>query len=239
VYIYDMSRYEWESGELKLPAREWAAFKRDLRAAHDGLQEKAYALAESIFAEVLAAGRGRRGFDYHEEAERVFGRKVSPPASRGFYHAASNPNQGLEPYRDSILAALFPKGLLGKMSKPKKAHFPKATNKTTSFGGAGWWISLEDAGRVFRWRVSENNHACETAHEHPLAAAAFRLLDKVKWTRGSGGKIVGNDELNEESSEEGGGANYVTMRYGPLGEADDPVYLLRRRASKSRKGKAA
>jgi hypothetical protein len=213
-----VSRNEWESGEVKLPASEWAGFKRELRAAHDRLQERALALAVAVYTEATAAGRGRRGFNFYEEAERVFARKV-----------VTHPNRQLEPYCWTILSALFPQGERAgtrKPRKPRSSDFPKATSKTDAFGDGDWSIVLDGAGRTFGWRVSENNHAVEEAHEHPLAAAAFRLLDKMRWTRGTGGKLVGNDEYNAESREDGGGSNYVTRRYGPIGEADDPLRLL-------------
>jgi hypothetical protein len=63
--------------------------------------------------------------------------------------------------------------------------------------------------------VPSNNHACETARRHPVAAAFFAALGRVRWTRGSGGEIVGNDEYNRDVDYEGGGANYVVDRYGP------------------------
>lgn len=50
---------------------------------------------------------------------------------------------------------------------------------------------------------------------HPLATVLFRLLNKVQWTRGSGGEIVGNDEYNRDSTHVGGGSNYVKDSWGP------------------------
>ena len=47
-----------------------------------------------------------------------------------------------------------------------------------------------------------------------MGKAFFKRLAQVKWTNRTGGEIVGNDEYNEESRESGGGANYVTSRYG-------------------------
>lgn len=82
--------------------------------------------------------------------------------------------------------------------------------------------SLRFEGRRAHWRVPENNHAREHARAHPLAVAFFRALGRVRWTRGSGGDIVGNDEYNRDSGYEGGGANYVTADYGPEAAARRP-----------------
>lgn len=92
-------------------------------------------------------------------------------------------------------------------------HFgPRATSKTRTVGVGDWTISFD--GRELHWRVGENNHAVERAHEHPVVKTLFRLLSQVHWTRGSGGEFVGNDEYNRDSDYAGGGANYVTMRFG-------------------------
>ena len=74
-------------------------------------------------------------------------------------------------------------------------------------------IAFTDKDKCIYWNVDENNHARDHAHDHPVAKALFRLLKTVKWTRGTGGTLVGNDEYNRESDCEGGGGNYVTMTF--------------------------
>lgn len=69
--------------------------------------------------------------------------------------------------------------------------------------------------RVVVWSVPENNHAREHGRTHPLARVLFETLGSVRWTRGTGGDIVGNDEYNRDSRDEGGGGNYVLTRFGP------------------------
>jgi hypothetical protein len=49
-------------------------------------------------------------------------------------------------------------------------------------------------------------------------AIFFAALGKIKWTRSSGGFATGNDEYNQDNTYSGGGANYVTFSYGPVGE---------------------
>ena len=51
----------------------------------------------------------------------------------------------------------------------------------------------------------------------------FGELAKVRWTRGTGSVFTGNDEYNQDASYEGGGANYVTTAYGPVGAAEAPA----------------
>lgn len=77
-----------------------------------------------------------------------------------------------------------------------------------------------EAGTV-EWSAG-GNHGVERARNHPLAGVFFDELAKVRWTRGTGGVFTGNDEYNQDNSNEGGGANYVTTAYGPIGAAEAP-----------------
>jgi hypothetical protein len=221
-----MSRYEWESGTLVIPAKEWSGFKRTLRETYNRLQTLRLELAVSLSAELKTLGRGRRNFDFEAAAEQLFHQRAKgrfSPISQDYF---------------LILQSIFPS--CGRTdaprrirpSVPKKKDFPQATSKTNDFDCNEGSISLDDKERKFRWHVSENNHACEQAHEHPMASAAFRALDRMNWTRNTGGKITGNDEYNRESKEDGSGANYVVRGYGPLGEDQ---LLKRFRTSRKRR----
>lgn len=97
---------------------------------------------------------------------------------------------------------------------------PRATNRTTVFGAREPVISFE--GRTVHWDVAENNRAVERAHESSLGRAFFKALGRVTFTRGTGGTGVGNDEDQRDDYEIGGGGNYVTFRYGPLGNGEQP-----------------
>lgn len=228
-----MSRYEWESGSLVIPAKEWPGFKRTLREGHNRLQALRFELAVILSNEVKALGRGKRNFDFEKAAEELF------------YRRAQGRFSSLTKDSDEILRSIFPRSESSTPPKrvrpvlPKKKDFPPATSKTDYFDCGEGGIKLNDDGRTFSWHVPENNHACEEAHEHPMARVAFNALDKIKWTRNTGGKITGNDEYNQESREDGGGSNYVVMRYGPLGEDLMLKRFLgkhRRSSSKARAG---
>ena len=124
----------------------------------------------------------------------------------------------------------------GKVSlvTPKKKDFPASSTKWPGCSFGDFSISVNNEAKTLGWNVSENNHAVEHAREHPMGRAFFKVLAGVKWTRGSGGVLSGNDELSRDNNhEEGGGANYVTARFGPLGEASDPLQRLLKRAKSS------
>jgi hypothetical protein len=96
-----------------------------------------------------------------------------------------------------------------------------ATNKTNSFevySSEGYSeASITFNGRKVRWEVGENNHAVDHAHQAELAGKFFTYLDKVNWTRGTGGVGLYHSEYDD-----GGGplgfSHSVTFAYGPVGE---------------------
>ena len=66
--------------------------------------------------------------------------------------------------------------------------------------------------------MEENNRSRERANAHPIARRFWSEINKVRWTPTTGGFIIGNDEYNRDSESVGGGGNYITQAYGPLGK---------------------
>lgn len=233
-----MSKYEWETGRIIIPAKEWRSFKQAVREAHDRQQALAHELAGIVYAEITRAGKGKRGFDYQTAAATELSHKLDSPTYRGNWQTLRTANryQCLTTERESIISRLFPREEgRRKPVKPKAKDYPKAGSKERVFRAGEARIALDDSTRAFSWNVPENNRACERAHEYAIAAAAFSALDKIKWTRGTGGTITGNDEYNRESEAEGGGANYVVYRFGPLGEAQDFTAFTHRRGTRKKR----
>jgi hypothetical protein len=81
-------------------------------------------------------------------------------------------------------------------------------------GGEACYI-LEEKDHTLIWDVPENNHAREHAREEKNAKVLFNALRNIKWVRGSGGDIVGNDEYHREDRGVGGGGNYLVQSFGP------------------------
>jgi hypothetical protein len=164
--------------------------------------------------------------------------QVAPPRRRGnglggsYYEHDDDEDEQIDTVRDLI----FTKTDDGvRLRKPQKGHEKiKLLPLKTARYAVGWeaTITLDHKARTVTWDVGENNHACESARAHPMGEAFFKALGRITWTRGSGGKIVGNDEYNrhEGRGEEGGGGNYVTAEYGPERKAKKRRNACRRYA---------
>ena len=217
-----MSCYGWERAEIVLPSISIAPLRATLNAYTNALHVKVVATVHEFWAKSAKQTRSTKLY-----VERLNGfiealYKANDNSSRSIYNYSPRP---IGAYTNEQISQV--KWLLeGVAAKPHKLTlseiaktFPKAINRTTSWSvGLEAGISLK--GRVISWWTGDNNHSVETAHEEPLAGIFFGFLNKVKWTRGTGGTGTGNDEYNEESREAGRGANYITFRYGPLGDRE-------------------
>lgn len=191
-----MSCYEWERGTLTLPTAEAAPMRKALNAAHAAQMNRVKALLDRLWPELKNLPADKR----RDKA-----------SSWSYPNAAALASDEVWDDLDTLFHA-------SEGRKPTAEHWKKvlaapSTNRTNS------WMSGEAvvvlSGRRLMWRVEENNHAVDRAHEKWLGRALFAQLDRVKWTRGSGGVFTGNDEYNQDSDYEGGGGNYITYEYGP------------------------
>ena len=201
-----MSCYEWENGTIKIPSKDWVGLKKSVRDAWNDLQERSYSVAIAVWEDI------KNGASWKEAI-----RKRKPKDSgRTRYGSHSMPALPVEMewrIKDSIY-----RGENRSVCKPRKKDFSTKTNRDTCFGRGDWSIQFDNKRKAVTWDVMENNRARDHARRDPVAQALFKALNSIRWTRGSGGKIVGNDEYNRESIWEGGGGNYVCSRYGPKGE---------------------
>jgi len=227
-----MSCYEWERGEIVIPAREWADVKmvvRDAYNAHQSLSYKATLWAwEQISGDPPRMGKGvipelLIGDLFREEVDG-FGRRRTVPVDLP-------DGARILPEHVDRMALFSMQGGRERLRKPTKSAFPLASNRTTVFHKRGWTIRFDDGTRTVHWKVEENNHAVEQAREHPVPRALFDRLARVRWTRDSGGQIWGNNEYNEDAGQDypGGGGSMVNDRFGPLGGSlqEDMEAMLR------------
>ncbi len=191
-----MSCYNWERGAIKLPSKIFVKFRKEYMGKYNAIQLEKLNHLRTMRDAALKQGKGKRMYSFFGCMEMMG-------------HTCDDID---------MTHKLFPNGTDDgiKPITPTKKMLAIANNKTTRFeidgGEAG--VVFDKATNSIHWYVSENNRAVESAHDTKEAKALFDMLSRVQWTRGSGGEIVGNDEYNREDDCAGGGANYVTRRYG-------------------------
>jgi hypothetical protein len=199
-----MSRNDWERGEIKMSVKEFGSVRRDMVAFVNRRQDMLLSGAQGVYSSLKALGKGKRGFDWAAQLESLL-RFVG---------------DGAEEIHGAILPYEYAEGRGYAQSKrpkaPKKKQFAhvKQSVERIDLGEAS--IGFDRKRRVIHWSTGENNHAVDRAHSHAVAKAFFSRLDRVVWTRGTGGELIGNDEYNIDAGRDyaGGGASYVTRRFG-------------------------
>lgn len=201
-----MSRYEWEEGKFKIPSAEWARVKKDIRTKINAEMEKSLVIAEKVHQHMIDAHPKLKGHAAYEAASEFIIRSFSYPRIP-------------DNVRLSIMDVLFPKGGMEneKISRPMKKSFPLLKSNFEYISDSDCSMRFTNDTRTIEWHVHENNHACEHAREGMIGRSLFAVLGTVKWTRGSGGNVWGNDEYNRDSGRdyEGGGGSYQKDSFGP------------------------
>ena len=191
-----MSGYEWESGTIVIPTAEWSKFRTALITEWNKQQEKIFTDAGTVLKRLKANNKGKRKVDWRKEASHLI------------YNMIDDVDRENEIYGLIISRE-------GKPVTPKKKDLHiLPVSKSAVLQLSEVTIKLDNDTHSIRYSVSENNHACDDAHQLPIVRKMFSLLGEIKWTRRSGGEIVGNDEYNRESEGCGGGANYCKYSYG-------------------------
>lgn len=237
-----MSKYDWERGSLKFSTAEFPRFFKAFRDLVTAARASDYQTAMRLYEAVCAKGKGVRGVKWDVVFDEVM--RTTTTKSSGWFGAAEsnvyqfkviplervkrnmvmrqvpNPKAASNPYAPKTLWEA------GSPLKPKKGDYAATASKELAFsvldedGYESASITFDTKARKVSWLVSENNHAVERARSCWLATEFFNLLKSVKWSRGTGGVIVGNDEYNRDSDSAGDGGNYITSSYGPIGEQE-------------------
>ena len=213
-----MSCYNWESGTITLPAKEWAGFRKGLLEAWNKRQLELLERAKRVHATLKAVCKGKRGKNRDAALKAAIGRHID--------HNDEDLTELVLTYdRDKRAYAL-------NGSQPqRKALKLFAVSKDAEISLPDAYVGFTNKGRSVTWDVPENNRAVEHAHEHWFAKLLFERLGRITWTRGTGGKIIGNEEYSRDAGRdyEGGGGSYVNREYRPLSAKEKREAAARRR----------
>lgn len=244
-----MSCYQWESGTIKLPTGEFARVRQAVAKADLAAKEGAFAAAQEFWKGLTRKQQTdqatyRQAIDAwdHEFRNRpstggylTYGRLRTLSASEAARER--NAETWHEAARNLLLRVAEHRWVPGPDSATRGSWEPGSprrvlqtdmdypTNRTTTFHCDGATIAFDRETSSVHWDVGENNRAVESAHSTALAQVLFEELSKVAWTRGTGGVLSGNDEYNREAQYAGGGANYVTIGFGPVGAAHPEAWM--------------
>ena len=221
-----MSCYNWERGSITLPKAQWAKFRTELLRAWNTHQEETLKQAKACHAKAKAAAKGKRGKSRQEAILAAIADFCGGSIEHGYFTAPELRSYGYGSYgvHDQKKYDLFEtirqhvadaQNDLIK-TQPQKKQFPfLALSKSAGLNLCGdSHVSFNNENHSVAWEVYENNRAVESANEHWFAKKLFAALGRVKWTRKTGGQIIGNDEYNRDADYEGGGGHYVTKSYG-------------------------
>lgn len=225
-----MSKYEWEKGTFKLPSGVAPKMRKALAQAQNKYFDEVMAEAKAFWAANKTTSKKKLSEAISAEYKKY--------SSTGWYSRAPEMSKAKEKALNIFQTMTLEHNKTTKPHAPKIVDIasvvgPKATARTTEFR-AGYEGYIVFKGNEVHWIVSENNHAVDDARGSTLGRVFFNELNKVQWTRNTGGKIVGNDEYNKETDWEGGGANYFSGGWGPLGDPNwKPAPKLRSTTKKS------
>ena len=222
-----MSRYEWERGEIKLPSAEFARVRQTIADVDMKHKQKLFDLSQEFWKGLTAKEKADPAS--YAQAYVTFSKKHSHVRRNGW--VGSGCNETISDLPDGLDEAVRFRRYNYKAKKaitrPKRVlkediDFP--TNRSVSFGTAGddGALTFDKKTNVVHWGVSENNHAVDAAHDSDMGKAFFAVLKTVKWTRGTGGYIRGNNEYHSDPDNNGDGAHYISDGFGPVGADADP-----------------
>src|SRR5271170_3211879 len=66
-----MSKYGWERGEIKLSTKEFTPFRQSMIQFHNERQTRLFDRAKFTYGQLVAAGKGKRNFDFHAYFESI------------------------------------------------------------------------------------------------------------------------------------------------------------------------
>jgi hypothetical protein len=239
-----MSCYEWESGTIKIPSADWAKTKAAVREAVNRRQTALFEVAERVHKELSTSlpelkkdlkAKKITEWDLEKKLDQIIDRHMDAVGNRhGGRHGLFDEYDGSE-IEDKVVITRDPKTrayVSPRLRKPLKKDFPLAGNNVGHFTAGDCAVVFDNDKKTARWEVYENNHAVEHARATALGIAFFKAMEKITWTRDSGGKIIGNDEYNRDSGREyeGGGGSYLKQTFSAEQQKKDREAAARSRS---------
>lgn len=204
-----MSVHQAESGTIQLPSDQATAVRHRFVARHNIISEEAWNAAKGIWDRATEAQR--------KDADYLQGKLESTltPRYTVWSYRTGEPAAKEESLRRAEnLLGIGEDSYYGSAPRaPQKKNLPVAGKTQTRFDGPFGSVTFDTKKNTLNWEA-DGNHGVEEAHAEWVWEAMHAELDKVRWTRGSGGVIDGYDEYRPEPRASAG--------FGPVGLKDAP-----------------
>lgn len=245
-----MSTYEEERGEIILPAASVVALRNALTVTVNTQRAKTFDLAEKIHAyltsdkgveerkalSAILRGKPLSGMYRIEDVLGKVADKINPPRRDRWGYAEESEYSYHQMWDVQRLLIKHDENFKPiKLQAPKKKDLPLfPASKTWQWESGEWGVSINPKTRLLSWHIPSNNHAVDEARESELGKTLFSALDKIKWTRGTGGVSRYTNEYMRDADMEHGSGSTSEEGYGPRGKAmtEAKFGLLRRRRTR-------
>ena len=197
-----MSCNEWAAGDIILPSSAFSPFRKAVQEAMHDKWKRAFDASQSFWKSLTP--RERSDFELFRKA--LYSR-----------HFDWDTQWLIDPQR---LRDVRPKRVL-------QSDVDWPTNRTVDFHEGDLRLHFKRETRTLTFDVPEGNRSVDHAKETRLYEVFVDQMRKVRWTHGTGGVILGNDEYNEEGGRnyEGGGGSYVVDAFGYIGAKEAPAHV--------------
>jgi hypothetical protein len=211
----------WEEmyGEVLLPAAAVPEVKKALREAHNRHADAVYDHAKAFWKRHATQSRTK-----YTAAVDAYVSALRPSSGRSGYYATEFSSADLLAGDLHHVLSLLDH-TTQRASKPLRgatwadmghAGLAKATNRDVSFGAGDGVVSFD--GRTLRWHTDQNKRSIERFESSVVGAALYAALDRVTWSRGTGGAARGQDEYGVDAAlHHGGNAVALCKVFGPIG----------------------
>lgn len=219
-----MTHNDWESGTIKLPSAEFARVRQTIADADMKHKQRLFDLSQDFWKSLTA--KEKSDPDAYALAYAVFQKKHDRTVWRNgmWAETVSSLPDGFDQLVQFKNYDYKTKTAITRPKRVLKEDIDFPTNRTVEFDTSGYdgALAFDKKTNTVVWDVSENNHAVDEARGSDMGKAFFAVLKTVKWTRGTGGYIRGNNEYHSDPDNFGGGEHYISAGFGPVGAEEAP-----------------
>ena len=199
-----MSVYEYEGGTFRIPSQEYPKLRQTVEVAVKAHKTKTFEHTQAFWKGLTPKQKSHQG--EYQKAARTYADK----AFRDQYGDDSL-HDDFQDMTDGVIDR--------STAKPRRVvqtdmNYP--TNRTTQFRIGEVSVHFDKDTATVGYHVDENNHSVERSHDNPLRHKLFTQLEKMRWSRDTGGVVRGDDEYNDQGA-------YDVVAYGPIGVSEAPM----------------